>query len=223
MRSAILAATALAALLSLTGTAGALVITITGSDGTLSATNSASSPTSFGPASVGTWTATGLATGTPPLGSGVLFSNTIAVNTTGPGTFTLWVTENGLTSPTGLVPWVSSLTTNLLFGGITSVTETTSLQTDDSTPGPTTALGTILDSAVFITSNQTQLTTTNADTGAGPSYSLTEQYIVTATGAGGVNLTIDLFPQAVPEPASLALLGVGLLGLGFVQARRRNH
>ena len=33
---------------------------------------------------------------------------------------------------------------------------------------------------------------------------------------------IDAPPAGVPEPASLALFGVGLLGLGFVTAKRRN-
>jgi hypothetical protein len=29
-------------------------------------------------------------------------------------------------------------------------------------------------------------------------------------------------PPAIPEPTSVALLGIGLLGLGFVTAKRRN-
>lgn len=215
MRQLLLATTLLA---TIPFTANALPITITGSDGTTTATNTDNSPVNFGPTVVDAWTAQGTASGTPPLPAGDLFSNTIAVNTTGAGTFTLWVTENDLTGPLGEIPFLSSLTTNLLFGGITSVTETTTIQTDNSTPGPTVALGSELDTATFTASNQVQTLTTLADTGAGP-YSLTEQYVITATGTGGANLTIDLIAEGVPEPASLALFGFSLLTLGFVRRR----
>jgi len=53
-----------------------------------------------------------------------------------------------------------------------------------------------------------------------PKQSLTEKILITATGAGA-KLSADDSVN-VPEPASLALLGVGILGLGFVAGRKRS-
>lgn len=51
----------------------------------------------------------------------------------------------------------------------------------------------------------------------GAAYSLTQRIVLTATGPGQTSGDYSL---QIPEPSSLALIGLGLLGLGFASRRR---
>lgn len=62
--------------------------------------------------------------------------------------------------------------------------------------------------------------TDSATFASGGSFSLFSQVILNLTGSGSVSLSE--LQRAVPEPASLALLGVAFAGLGFARRRKLN-
>jgi PEP-CTERM motif len=155
------------------------------------------------------------AVGTPPLASGSLLTDTIAVNSTGAGTLFIWVTESGLTSPLGEVNYISGLTSNLLVGGISSVTLSTFVSPTDGVSPPN---GTLLDTATF-TGLGTETLSSVLNPGPGP-YSLQELFVIHATGVGATNLTIDLTSSTVPEPSTWAMMLLGFAGLAYAGFRR---
>ena len=151
------------------------------------------------------------ATGSPVLASPNLDSGSINVSSASGGTITVYVTESGLSSPVGVIDLASAFTSNVFNNDVTSVAESTYVSTSNALYG-----GALLASNTF-TGIGTQTSTDASPVLADP-FSETMEYVITTYGTADVNDTIDL--TAVPEPASIALLGSGLLALGLLLRRR---
>jgi hypothetical protein len=185
--------------------------------------------------SAGGFTISGNAAGAATLGATAMDLSSISISSSAGGTLTLYLTQNGLTSPTGLGTLTGTLTghfitgsgsvsmvaygndTNLLYGNAAGVSPG-----GFSESGTTPASGGLTNVATGAISPggsaSTQFNATNP-------YSMTEIIMITFNSSGGtVSLSSDGSTTfSTPAPAGLVLLfsAVPCVGLGLWRRSRK--
>jgi len=156
-------------------------------------------------------------TGTPILAPPTLSTTSLNVSSGGAAVLNVFITETGLTFPTGVNSFISAFASTGLSAGWT-VMERTLVDTSNGLFG-----GTQLASATFTGTGNTSSTDNTPSLGT---YSETVEYTITTTGAGNASDTIDISlgpggSSNMPEPSALLLSGFGLAGLLLFAKQRR--
>ncbi len=147
----------------------------------------------------------------PRLGSTDLSGST---STSSSGTIWVFVSETGLTSSSAMKTLTSYFSDNVIPSGW-SVTET-------AWEGGNSAysLGTELATVTFGPGGPYAPPGVVSTPTVSSPYSVTEEYEVTWSGAGSIELTEKVIGSPIPEPSTWAMLLIGAAGLGL--AARRN-
>ena len=182
---------------------------------------------------VGAFTIQGSAHAGTTVGGSVFNSQSLTVSSTTGGVLDLYFTVSDVVRPgTGDVSFISSFTSNQQIASIGhSVIEQTWIDAGNGLydAGKVTLLASsgLLTSANPETAGPIETAIAAGLIGPGP-FSITHIYELTLLGCGttpatecSANLTINLNANPIPEPASMAVIGLGILGLGIVRSRRR--
>jgi hypothetical protein len=164
---------------------------------------------------LGTWTIS--VTGTVPSEPNLL-SNTIDIQSGGAGTLELFVSSLN-NNPSGVPAYLSAFTSNSVPSGWTvqEITYADNANAEFSTADE-------LASITFSVQGTNSQTNTPSPALVAP-FGLTEEYIITATGAGTTNDTIDL-TAATPAPSTWTMFIASLLGLGVITyagSKKKQH
>jgi hypothetical protein len=150
---------------------------------------------------------TGTATSAPALDL-----SSVDISSSAGGTLVITLSADGYTAPVGSAGWLTQFSGNFISGAAT-VTLQTYLNNSNTLLATSTLLSTLTATTTpFALSDLVDATTVSP-------YALTEVLTITTTGAAHVSLDASL--TDAPEPASLAILGSALAGLGTLARRRK--
>jgi hypothetical protein len=141
--------------------------------------------------------------------------SSVDISSSAGGTLVVTLSANGFTSPQGAATWLSQFTGNFPTGSAT-VTLQTYLDTTDTLLGTGTLLSTLTASSTPFSLSDLEAASTD-----GP-FALTEVLTITTNGSAFMSLDGSV-ADAVPEPASLTMLGSSLIGLFYTTRRKRNN
>jgi PEP-CTERM motif-containing protein len=216
-RAVFIAVLAGVVLLAVTGVQADTVAIAVGANGlppTLVATGSGVTSYSSTVGGIFGWTVSVEALGTPPNSEPTLEGLTVDASdiSGGVNSLQIYVTQTDVSSPTGINTFLSGFTSNLITPGVTSVAESTYVDTSDTGFGTASPLSSITFAGI---GHQTLSATTPS---LGPLFSETEIFNIAANGTGTTSDTITI--SNAPEPGTLTLFGSGLIGLAGLLRRK---